>query len=58
MPSGPVLIRCPDGERGTGKYRASSRGRWPPARRCWCSRPSPSWSPGSSTPTWISQAGA
>jgi hypothetical protein len=29
------------------------RGRWPPARWCWCSRPSPSWSPGSSTPTWM-----
>lgn len=32
---------------------APACGHWPPARWCWCSRPSPSWSPGSSTPTWI-----
>ena len=26
MPPGPMLIRCPDGERGTGKRGASSAG--------------------------------
>jgi hypothetical protein len=35
------------------RYGMARRGRWPSARWCWCSRPSPSWSPGSSTPTWI-----